>query len=211
MIPETAIAHYSFDDISGATVVDVSGNGFDAMMDNNQSTVPGVVGQGLAFANLDRVIVPKEVLAGHAAFTVEFYMKTTQLGTSRHFVFYYGTTDASPESLTAYVEYANNPTRTPRMLYTGFNSNTVGLVGTTDMGLDVWHHVALIVSQGGMQMFVDHFLEASDPFNPQAGVPGYAWIQIGGSANGFGSFIGVIDELRFSAGALGFNELQPVP
>lgn len=212
-IPDTAIAHYSFDEIAAQVIFDSSGNNYHAEMDNSQLPAAGIVGDGLSFANLDRVIVPIEVLAGRTAFTVEFYVKVSQPAALREFVFYYGheLDTALTPNLTAYVEYAYGPPKTARVLWTQAPMQTTGLIGNTQILEGQWRHVALTFSNQGMRVYVDHFLDASDPLVPGLLSPNLEWIQIGGVPSGFGSFFGVIDELRFSEGALTPAQMQSVP
>lgn len=212
-IPDTVIAHYSFDEIDAAVIYDSSGNEFHAAMDNAQSSAPGVVADGLSFANLDRVIVPLDVLAGRTAFTIEFYMRVTQAAMLRQFLVYYGNEldTASLPVLTFYVEYANAPTQTSRMVWTDANNQSTGLIGTTGLSGGDWHHVAMTFDAEGMRTYVDHFSEAQHPLVPDLLSSNLEWIQIGGVPTGFGSFNGVIDELRFSEGALTPAQMQPVP
>ena len=210
-IPDTAIAHYSFDDIVLPTIFDSTGNGFDAEMDNLQQGVPGVVGEGLSFGNLDRVIVPLEVLAGRTAFTIEYYMFVSPPLADRQFVFYYGNefdTAATP-NLTYYVEYVFGPPKTSRVIWT--TDSAAGLVGTSNVAEGGWHHIGMTFSGAGMRLYVDHFLDAEDPMVLGLLSPNLAWIQIGGIPSGFASFSGIIDELRFSEGALTPAQMQPIP
>jgi hypothetical protein len=210
-IPDTAIAHYSFDDISPPTIFDSTANAFDAEMDNLQSTGVGVVGDGLVFGSLDRVIVPIDVLAGRTAFTVEFYLLVTQMTAPRQFLFYYGheLNTALEPYLTYYVEYTAPPLKTSRVVWT--SGSATGLIGTTNVAENGWHHIAMTFSDAGMRLYVNHFLDDEDPLVPALQSPNLAWIQIGGVPTGFGSFTGVIDELRFSEGALTPAQMQPIP
>jgi hypothetical protein len=210
-IPDTAIAHYSFDDIAVPTIFDSTGNGYHAEMTSLQPTAPAIVGDGLSFTTPDHVIVPLAVLAGRTAFTVEFYLLVSQPTLPRQFVFYYGhelDTAAKP-NLSAYVEHSLNPLRTARVLWTA--NQVDGLVGTTTLDQGEWHHVAMTFDDTGMRLYVDHFLDAQDPFIPALLSPNLAWIRIGGLPTGFGGFVGIIDELRFSEGALTPGEMQPLP
>lgn len=213
-IPDTVIAHYSFDELDAAVIFDSSGNEFHAAMDNAQTTAPGVVDEGLSFANLDRVIVPLDVLTGRTEFTIEFYMRVTQPAMLRQFLFYYGDEfdTASLPVLTFYVEYAAAPTQTSRLVWTDANNQSTGLIGSTGLRGGGWHHVAMTFDAAqGMRSYVDHFVEDEDPLVPALLSPNLEWIQIGGVPTGFGSFTGVIDELRFSEGALTPAQMQPVP
>ncbi|KIG14305.1 hypothetical protein DB30_06907 [Enhygromyxa salina] len=211
-IPDTAIAHYSFDDIALPTIFDSSGNDFHAEMSSLQPTTPAIVGEGLSFTSTDHVIVPLGVLAGRTAFTIEYYVRVTQPTQPRQFILYYGheVDTAAKPNLTVYVEHTVPPLRTARVLWAAGNQN-YGLVGTTPLDQNEWHHVALTFDNSGMRMYVDHFLNAEDPFVPSLLSPNLAYIQIGGLPTGFGGFVGTIDELRFSEGALTPGELQPVP
>ncbi len=210
-LPDTVIAHYSFDEIDPPVIFDSSGNGFDATMDNLQSSSAAIVGVGLSFGNLDRVIVPVEVLAGRTEFTIEFYMQVAQPAPLRQFLVYYGNElDTSIEpNLTVYVEYLANPKQTARMVWT--DNQTTGLIGTTNLRGVQWHHIGLTFSGQGMQLYVDHFLEDEDPLLAGLLDSNLQWIQIGGVPSGFGSFEGILDELRFSEGALTPAEMQPAP
>lgn len=132
-LPDTVIAHYSFDELAPPVIIDSSGNGFDATMDNLQSSSAAIVGVGLSFGNLDRMIVPFEVLAGRTEFTIEFCMQVTQPAPLRQFLVNYGNElDTSIEpNLTVYVKYLANPKQTARMVWT--DNQTTGLIGTTNL------------------------------------------------------------------------------
>ncbi|PRQ08902.1 LamG domain-containing protein [Enhygromyxa salina] len=210
-IPDTAIAHYSFDDIAVPTIFDSSGNDLHAEMTSLQPTAPAIVGDGLTFTTSDHVIVPIAVLAGRTAFTVEFYVQVSQPTLPRQFLLYYGheSDTAIKPNLTVYVEHTAAPLKTLRVLWTA--NQTTGLVGTTTLDQGEWHHVGITFSNDGMRVYVDHFLDDDNFFVPALLSPNLAWIQIGGLPTGFGGFVGIIDELRFSEGALTPGEMQPVP
>ncbi|PRQ05843.1 Laminin G domain protein [Enhygromyxa salina] len=212
MIPDTAIAHYSFDDIAVPTIFDDTGNDYHAAMGNAQSTAPAIVGEGLSFDKLDRVIVPLAVLAGRTAFTIEFYLFVSEVTLPRQFLVYYGDesdTTAKP-NLTAYIEYSVAPQESGRVVWTTANEAT-GLVGGSGLADNQWHHVAMTFDGQGVRLYVDHLLDAVDPLVIGFLDPNLQFIQIGGVPSGFGGFNGIIDELRFSEGALSPAQMQPAP
>lgn len=208
------LAHYSFDQIQQLYIFDSSGNDLHAEMENLQSSESAVVGEGLRFGPMDRVVVPADVLAEHTEFTVEFYMRITQAAEERQFLVYYGNM-LYPEytpTLTVYIEYALAPTQTPRAFWVDANDHLTPLFGTTNMFDGEWHHMAVTLDDIlGMRLYVDHLLEDEDPSIRVYLDPNLEWIQIGGVASGFGGFSGVIDELRFSDRALRPSEMLPAP
>jgi hypothetical protein len=75
------ILHYSFDQIDGTTVPDVSGHSAAGTLVDGPQLVEGVAGSALSFTGIGRVDVPAAVLAGlQKQLTVAFWTK----GDSRH-------------------------------------------------------------------------------------------------------------------------------
>lgn len=211
--PVVVIAHYTFDMITPPTVPDDSGNGHDAEMDFFQSNGPGVSGMGLVFEGADRLIVPVDVLAGRDAFTVEFYASTVAPGPVRHWLVYYGDAQSfdSAPNLTMVVDYAAPPTEVPQLRWRDAMDVTTTLAGTTSMDILTWRHIAITVDAQGLQLFVDHVLEASDPTVPDLANPNLARVLIGGIPELVDGFRGRMDELRISEGALVPAQMLPLP
>lgn len=70
-------AYYSFDDISGSTAPDSSGNGYDGTITGGAVTVSGAVGDALSFDGADDTVdIPHQLLASQTPdFSYSFYFK----------------------------------------------------------------------------------------------------------------------------------------
>ncbi|MBO5909401.1 MAG: laminin G domain-containing protein, partial [Clostridia bacterium] len=83
LLKDAAIAYWSFDDISGTTVTDLSGNGHNGTINGAETTV-GKLGSAISFdASGDHVKVPhsdKLNFSENDSYTVSFWVKPKELG-----------------------------------------------------------------------------------------------------------------------------------
>ena len=83
LLKDAAIAYWSFDDISGTTVTDLSGNGHNGTINGAETTV-GKLGSAISFdASGDHVKVPhsdKLNFSENDSYTASFWVKPKELG-----------------------------------------------------------------------------------------------------------------------------------
>lgn len=215
--PPELLAHYTFDiqDVVGLVVLDSSGNELHALAQNVQPQPPGVVGDCFEFQELSRVEIPLEVVKGRESFTFECYVDLAPEASGvLDNLFYYGADEVplAPPSLSLYFGLADDPVGVPRLFWAD-GVDELALVAETDFTLDPkWYHLAFSVSPEGMRLYVNHELEAEEPFVPElVNNNGLELLHIGGLPGPVSGFEGNIDELRFYDRALTPDEMMPLP
>jgi len=202
------MAYWNFDEGSGTTAHDTSGNGYDGTI-HGASWVSGKSGHALSFdgAN-DYVQTPfKPVFQQGDSFTIELWMKTTDL----------------PSGLSTYLLGFQVANRQHIMInLSGGNSLhtcTLGLRDDNHVGLSLisstvandgsWHKITIIrdATLKKVYLYVDNNLEDEKDDNTTTTINGSntQWVAIGalnvnGSMNYY--FKGAIDEVKFYNGAV---------
>lgn len=133
-------AYYSFDDISGATAPDSSGNHYDGTITGGASTVSGAVGDALSFDGSDDTVdVPHQLVSGQAAdFSYSFYARTEPDGDDSQYILAQASSGTNNNDCFS-VGY-DNTANTLKVLTTN-NGNNAMITKTVDLG--EWTHIAV--------------------------------------------------------------------
>ncbi|MDP9491802.1 MAG: Ig-like domain-containing protein, partial [Actinomycetota bacterium] len=199
------VASYGFDEGSGGSAADITGNGNLGTLNGPTWTI-GRFGQALNFDGVnDRVSVPdSNLLDLTTGMTLEAWVKPTALGTAwKTTIFKHRNANATNM---VYVMYANRNTSRP------VGEITVGTTikaanGSTQLPLNVWSHLATTYDGATVRLFVNGAQVGSlATTGPIATSTGDVWI---GGNNVWGEwFSGTIDEVRIYNRALSAADIQ---
>ena len=185
------VGHWKFDESSGATAVDSSGNGHDGQI-FGATRVPGLSGGALAFDGDDSVVIPHDPeLDVRGAITIEAVIKCIGPQTGSW--------------ITIIVKNLPGVTGNGYELQLRGHGDDCVLqtyLGATNLSLDEWHHVVWQQDGNIARAYVDGRVEIEAPLGAaRPATPSPAPVHIGGSSQATRTgFAGVIDEIRVSRG-----------
>jgi hypothetical protein len=200
-VPSGLVAAYGFEETSGTTVVDASGNGRTGTITGATRTTAGQSGRALSFDGVDdRVSIPDAPsLDLTAGVTLEAWVNPTNVGGWRMIVA--KTTNGTPNN---YFLALDDGVPTFGFFNTGWREHTGGAA----LPLNTWTHVAATFSDAANQvrLYVNG-VEVLTSTETASLATNTAQLRIG---VGFPSetFAGRIDELRVYNRALGAAEIQ---
>ncbi len=194
---------WSFDtaDISGALVLDRSGNGLNGVL-SNANAVAGKVNQALAFNGVNSVVTVNDnaKLELMNSMTISAWVKTTNNSRTEDFL---GKYDASGTEW-GYI-LKTLPSGVVGLRLGGNNvAGTRDVADTTPINDGQWHHVAVVINLGStVQFYIDGTLRSTQAMATLA-APNSAPLWIGTIPfNYFGApFTGSLDGVRIDAQAL---------
>ncbi len=204
------ILHWGFDDGSGTTAHDSSGNGYDGTLEGNAAWVAGKIGGALDLGGGDRVVdeTAGDYINGLDAITICLWIKSDVIGTDKGFVIFedpaggdnrnirYDAASWAWEGGTNLIKMALDSTG-GHQAYEG-SDNTQ----TTE-----WQHVAMVWSSGNeLLLYIDGELDT--PRGNDAGtagtITGVTKLIVGqGAKDAGGGWDGLIDDVRI------YNEALP--
>jgi chitodextrinase len=194
------VAAYAFDEGSGSTVADVSGNGNDGTTRNTAWTT-GKYGSALSFNGRDSwVTVPSSAsLALSGKMTLEAWVRPASADEWRDVIVKETSDDIS------YGLFANSKSSTPAGIV---NNGTERIAyGTSKLPLAAWTFLAATYDGGAVRLYVNGTLAstfAATGSMLQSGQP----LRIGGDAIWGEWFDGTIDQIRVYDRSLSQSELQ---
>jgi len=182
-LSENLVAHWTFDEASGTSVADVTGNGYDGSFVNSPSFTSGVSGTGISFASKsDSISINKSDLSG--AWSASFWIKRGAVtSTGAENVMTSGAT-----ILSSRVWGKSNA---------GFTK--IGHADYTTsyyVPVDEWVMLTYVSSGGLVKLYANSELKST--ISASITMP----------MNKIGGFIGELDELRVYTNALGVYEIS---
>jgi Concanavalin A-like lectin/glucanases superfamily/Bacterial Ig domain len=202
--PAAPVGYWKFDEGSGTTAADASGDGNTGTLMNGPAWIPGRLGQALAFDGVDdSVQIAAAPGLNSYPLTVAFWMRTGDITGVHGLVNKY-----FPSSLNGYQVFLNNGSVCAWYFKDAANyvwdgsGCTLSVPGYAD---SQWHHVAFVVDAAGGRLYVDGAQKAAQPWT---GIPGSTSTPQGlslgqypGTARPY--FSGALDDVRIYAQALG--------
>ncbi len=180
------VAYWSFDDGSGGTASDSSGNGYHGTLNGSPAWVVGRIGGALQFDGADDYISTGQSLLNNLSeFTLACWINADAYTNKVGFV---GQNDC--------IEFGFNSSDL-RCWNTSVNGR---VTGAWTLGTGTWHHVAVTGNSSGMRLYIDGEFFAgpsSSPGGGNYGSSGYT-LKIGGGGiwDTSGNFFdGIMDEV----------------
>ena len=219
-LTEGLLVHYKFDDRSGTTAQDSSGNGHDGTLVNDPQWVAGKVVGALQFAGNGDYVIDDDAenyLNGLNAVTIAVWIKSELINTDKGFIDG-EMPDGNDNTMTMRYDSAGSTGGGDDVLKMAVTS-TGGeqqLESSEDLQTTEWQHVALVWSSGQqLQFYVNGALDT--PTDNQAALSGTTSVVtelvVGKGSKDDGaaeSWQGLIDEVRIYDRALTQEEIQQV-
>ncbi len=207
------LAHWEFDDGSGTTARDSSGNGHDGTLKGDPKWVAGIIGSGaLSLDGSDGLVEAPH----HASLnltdtlTITAWVKLHDLGTYYFIVCkqpsgtardnYPGNYEFRTEANTGALQFGHQ--QAEGEVYV-FYTSTMRIVAGQ------WYHVAVAFTKGGMvEFYVDGAPAGSAAQTTNFGVLNNEPIRIGGRKDGYSFFNGLLDDVQIYNRALSAGQVQ---
>jgi len=211
------ILHWRFDDGSGTTAVDTSGNGHNGTLEGDPKWVAGKIGGALDFGgDGDRVVdaAGGDYLNGLQAMTVTVWIKSNLIGTDKGFI---EGEDPDENDNVCTIRYDSagvtyGGTNVLKMAVT--SSSEQQLESSSNLQTTEWQHVAMTWSSGDIiRLYIDGVEDtpsgnATAASGPQSGVVKFIVGQ-GGKDSG-GGWDGLIDDVRIYDEVLSAERIQGI-
>ena len=178
--------HYTFDNVTGKTVTDASGSGYDGTLMNDASIlVMGKykvlkLGNGTGYLNIGKAA--GNIVSSMSNYTISAYYrvdKNASLDGSGYFLWAFSSQEANSSSSGPYIAYRLNAQRFAHS--TGGYSNEKGIEAGGNATKNTWQHV--LYRQNGMkgELYIDGKLAGVNatmpiPNNTFTTAPSYNWI-----------------------------------
>jgi hypothetical protein len=198
---EGLVAAYNFDESTGTTAGDRSGNGNTGTVSGATRTTSGRNGRALSFDGINDwvTIADANSLDLSNGLTLESWVYPTALGSTARAVLYKEATGTS-----RYALYANTSSRPGARVDVGGGRTAIG---AAQLSLNTWTHIAATFDGVTLNLFVNGVAVSS---TPAAGsiAASTAALRIGGHAVASEWFRGRIDDVRVYSRALSVAEIQ---
>jgi hypothetical protein len=195
------VAAYGFEEGSGATVTDQSGNGNTGTISGATWTTAGRFGNALSFDGVNDWVTVNDApsLDLTTGMTLEAWLYPTAGGGWRTAVM------KEQSGHLAYALDASSSTNQPRGEV--FTTSDFGAVGPAALPLNTWTHLATTYDGATLRLYVNSALVSSTAVSGTIVTSGQP-LRIGGNAVWGEYFAGLIDEIRIYNRALSQAEIQ---
>jgi glucose/arabinose dehydrogenase len=200
-IPPGQIAAYNFDEGSGATATDVTGNNHTGTLTNGPVWTAGKFGSGLSFDGVNDMVsvADSNMLDLSTGMTLSAWVFPTATSGVRDIIIKEGS------NVDIYNLYARNGQGNPEsnVFVGGTNRTAVGPVLTTN----TWTHVAGTYDGATLKLFLNGVQAAT--LSVSGAMPASTGaLRIGGNSLWGENFLGIIDDVRVYNRALTATEIQ---
>src|SRR5439155_2040430 len=204
--PTGLVVAYDFNETSGTTVTDASGNNNTGTLGNGVTrSTQGKFGSTLVFNGASFVTIPATAsLNFTTGMTLEAWVYPTATPTNWSTVLL----KEQPNAL-VYGLYAGSPTNRPNIYYniSTSSSGEQGFAGPSALPLTTWAHLAGTYDGATLRLYVNGGVVASQTFTGSL-VTSTGAVRIGGNSLWGEYFQGRIDEVRLYNRALSQAEIQ---
>ncbi len=198
--PPELVAAYSFNEGSGSTVADASGNGNTGAISNATWTAAGKYGDALVFNGQNSLITVSDAASLHlTAMTLEAWVNPSEVSSAWRDVIYKGNDNY-------FLEVTSNPGGYPAGGAT-LGGSAVVTYGTADVPVNSWTHLAATYDGSTVRLYVNGALVSSQSHSGNI-APSSRPLQIGGDGILGQFFKGTIDEVRIYNTALTQSQIQ---
>ncbi|MEA3225649.1 MAG: LamG-like jellyroll fold domain-containing protein, partial [Planctomycetota bacterium] len=194
------VAWWRFDDGSGTTAMDTSGNGNDGELNGGAEWTDGQIGGGIQFNGADSSVIAPHIPLNNQSFTIAMWVNPV-LYTDQTVIFSQVQTNSQGLSM-HYRLWGDGRVRM------GFYSNDLDTVAGT-VADNNWYHITFWYDADGptRRIYIDGVQTAEDSGGPYLGASGDTRI---GMWNNNQWFRGIIDDVQIYDHPLNENEIQAV-
>jgi hypothetical protein len=197
------VGHWAFDEGSGSTTTDSSGNSNNGVLLNSPTYAGGKVGShALDFGgDYDRVEIPDipSLDFGSGDFSVSFWFNSSQVVSSGHRLI------GDMNSGTGFIIFRDS--NGLKFQVTGIGDTSIILASSGNGSFDGnWHHVVVTRSNDDFQLYVDNTSEGTDT-KAVGNINSPDTLRIGASSASSGDFDGLMDDVRLYNRALTKNDI----
>ena len=207
------VAYWAFDEGSGTTAIDSSGNGHDGTLLGDPEWVAGMIGSGaLSFDGSDGLVDVghDESLSITDELTITVWVKVSDLGTYYFLVCkqpsgtagdnYPGNYEFRIQANTGILEFGHQEAEGEQ--YTFYTSET-------SITAEQWYHVAVVVTKGELvEFYIDGVPAGNAEQLTNFGVLNDEPVRIGGRKDGYSFFNGILDDVRLYDRTLSAVQIQ---
>ena len=199
--PTGLVAAYAFNEGTGTTVADISGNGHTGTISNAIWTATGRFGGALVFNGTNtRVTVPNAPsLQLTTGMTLEAWVYPTATLTSWRAIF--------AKTVDGYYLMASSDLNNRPAVGATWTAGNQNLAAPSTLALNTWTHMAATFDGATVRLYVNGAQVASQAQTTSL-VPTSGTLQIGGDNYPNEFFVGRIDEVRIYNRALSASEIQ---
>ena len=198
------VAHWSFDDGSGTSAFDSSGNGNDGTVAGNAEWVDGQLGGALQFDGAGARVVAANIPFDNRSFSVMMWVNAV-LYTGEQVVFSTGLTGSNDTDMHFRLGGEGSGNVPPGGVRMGFYNNDLDTAGGI-IEENTWYHITFWYDfeNQNRRIYVDGVMEAEGTANPYLGTTGDTVIGAWGTGQWFR---GIIDDVQVYSHALTDNEI----
>ena len=200
-------AHWKFDEGTGSTAADSSGNGHTGTLNGPAWTTLGQIGGALDFDGVDDRVDVGTLSVPGSGVTLAMWFKADDFGVSdaRLISKSTGTAEADHYFMLSTVDSGGMKLRF-RLKTQGSTSTLIAGSGTLSPG--VWTHAAVTYDGTMMRIYKDGGPVGSTPKSGSMDAGNSVQVAIGRNPTGYGPFDGLIDDVRIFTRALSDAEIQ---
>jgi PKD repeat protein len=198
------VAAYNFEEASGATVVDASGQGNHGTISGATRTTGGKFGRALSFDGVDDWVTVNDSnsLDLTTGMTLEAWVYPTATMSGWRAVVLKEETGSG-----VYYLYANSDTNQPAGIVETSNNDELVASGKSQLPVNTWTHLAVTYNGQYQRLYVNGVEVAAQPQTGTMSISNGA-LRIGGTSIWSEFFKGRIDEIRIYNRALSATEIK---
>ena len=212
------MVHYTFDDVSGTTVPDNTGNGWAGFLQGAAAVDVGYLGSSVSCPDAtDYILLPNDVFQSVTDFTFAAWVKVNSLGNWSR-IFDVGQTDQSNDSYFTTNQGGGAPKYT--IYRNGGTDGYLDVISNTSFPTGSWVHVAITLEGGTTgSMYFNGTLVGSGTYNMNAGTETSITLADMGDVSTITNYIakshwddaglnGKIDDVRIYTRALSIDDIN---
>ncbi|MDP4270415.1 MAG: LamG-like jellyroll fold domain-containing protein [Bacteroidota bacterium] len=143
------ILKYSFDNVTGTTVTDDSGNGKAGTLQGAAAVTTGYMGKGIVCtAKADYITAPANINSGLSSFTFSTWVKMTALKNATRF-FDWGTGADGTNNFLAFIPSYNGDDQYMALRFRPASGTAINVASTEKCPVGTWAHIAVTYSWNG--------------------------------------------------------------